>query len=200
MLALMLCATGHATQFNGTTYWLDEWTATVHLPVNASSLNLTLSWRAEDILLTDAAGGNVSFNSTYSFWRGSHIYSLSFDRHVSGELVYKIPLQGQQFILPIRDGGPVRIVLPEGYTTGNRILGIPRPSPDEFRAGEAGDVLTWYNTSQVPYIEVGYYLKSAPDVMGKIFALLALCAAAVLAEYYISIRRLRSLRREEGRP
>jgi hypothetical protein len=188
-----------AEEFNGTTYRLGLNEAKVTVPVNASKLNLTLSEKTDNITLLDRNNQSVPINSSYLFWRGSHIYSLTFGRNVTGELVYSVPQQGQQFILPLRDTGAVRIILPPGYTTGNRFLGIANPAPDEFREDKAGSVLTWYNTTQIPYIEVNYYRSNALQALMIIFGIMGLAGIALLVEYYLSIRKLRAIREEEER-
>jgi hypothetical protein len=186
-----------AEEFNGTTYRLGLKETKVTVPVNASKLNLTISEKTDNITLLDMNNQSVPLNSSYLFWRGSHIYSLTFERHVTGELVYSIPMQGQQFILPLRNEGAVRIILPPGYTTGNRFLGIANPAPDEFRDDEAGSVLTWNNTTEIPYIEVNYYRNNAPQALTIIFGIMGLAGIALLVEYYFSIRKLRARREEE---
>lgn len=183
-------------EFNGTVYSLGLKEVVVVQPVNASKLNLTLSQKTENITLLDLSGARVGFHSSYLFWRGDHIYRLNFDRNVTGKLIYTMPQQGQLFILPLRGGEPVRIILPPGYTTGNRILGIANPAPDDFQAGDFGSILTWYNTSQIPYIEVNYYKNNALQALTKIFAIMALAAIVLLAEYYYSIRKLRAIRKD----
>ena len=185
-----------AEEFNGTTYRLGQNLAEVQQSVNASKLNLTLSQKTDNITLMDKDGQSIKMNSSYLFWRGDYIYSLNFGRQVSGNLVYTIPLQGQQFVLPLKDGGPVRIILPPGFTTGDRFLGIARPTPDDFQAGETGNVLTWWNTSQSPFIEVSYYQKDAPQALMQVLAILAAAGIALLVEYYMSIRKLRAIRKE----
>ncbi len=197
MALAVICQVCCAMEFNGTTYHLGQKEVEVIQPVNASKLNLTLSEKTENITLLDENGKRVGLNSSYLFWRGNNIYGLNFERHVSGDLIYTMPQQGQQFVLPLEDSGPVRIILPQGYTTGDRILGIARPSPDEFHSDEAGTILTWYNTSQIQYIEVSYYRNNALQALLTIFAVLAMAAIALLTEYYISMRRLRSLRKDE---
>ena len=194
-LAIIIAACG-AEEFNGTTYRLAEREIMVTQPVQASELNLTLSLKTDNITLRDESGRKVEINSSYQFWRGDHIYRLRFGRNVSGDLVYTIAHTGQQFILPMRDSGAVRIVLPKGYTTGDRILGIARPAPDEVQTEMGKEVLTWHNTSQIQYIEVSYYQDYAPKVMMAIFAILALSGIVLLLEYYISIRKLRAISRE----
>lgn len=197
MLALTaICMISSGAQFNGTTYHLGEKEAQVVVPVNAGQLNLTLSEKTENMTLFDEKGKNVTFNSSYRFWRGDHIYSLSFERPVTGRLIYTMHLQGQQFILPIRDHGPLRIILPEGFTTGERSLGIARPAPDEFVEDNSGSILTWENTTQISYIEVNYYRRSAPQALMIVLAILALTGLVLLAQYYISIRKLKAARIE----
>jgi hypothetical protein len=103
------------------------------------------------------------------------------------------------FILPIRDHGSLRIILPEGFTTGERSLGIARPEPDEFEEDDSGSILTWNNTTQISYIEVNYYRKSAPQALIIIMAILGLTGLVLLAQYYVSIRKLKDARMEMER-
>jgi hypothetical protein len=193
----VICMITSGTEFNGTTYILGEREAEVMVPINASELNLTLTENVGNMTLLDEKGKSVAFNSSYEFWQGDYIYSLNFERHVTGRLTYNITLLGQQFVLPIRDHRPVRIILPKGYTTGERSLGIARPPPDEITANDAGDILTWNNTTSISYIEVDYYRKNAPQALTLILSILALAGLALLVEYYFSIRKLRATRMME---
>ena len=127
------------TQFNGTIYHLGEKEAQVIVPINASQLNLTLPEKTDNMTLFDESGKNVTFNSSYRFWRGDHIYCLTFEKPIIGRLIYTMHLQGQQFVLPIRDHGQLRIILPAGFTTGERSLGIARPEPGEFLEDDSGE-------------------------------------------------------------
>jgi hypothetical protein len=187
-----------ADDFNGTTFRLGASQVEVIQPVNASRLNLTLSEKASNITLLES-GKSVPINSSYTFWRGDHIYRIAFGKHVSGTLIYTMPHQGQQFVLPMRDSGPVRVVLPPGYTTGDRILGIARPDPDEVMTGESGTALTWQNTSLYQIIEVSYYPEKAPEALKRVFAVLIAAAIVLLIEYYASIRKLRAIREDVER-
>jgi len=196
LVLIAICMISSGAQFNGTIYHLGEKEVQVIVPVNASQLNITLSEETENMTLYDEKGKKVTFNSSYQFQRGDYIYSLTFERPIKGRLIYTAHLQGQQFILPIRDPNPVRIILPEGFTTGERSLGIARPTPDEFVEDDSGSILTWNNTTQVPYIEVNYYRKSAPQALIIILAILAIAGLVLLAQYYISIRKLKAARME----
>src|SRR5512136_2649192 len=86
---------GSAVKFNGTTYILLDHELQVILPVNGSQENLTLFDKAKNMTLLDESGRNVSFNSSYQFQRGEHIYRLAFERPVRGTVVYSISRQGQ---------------------------------------------------------------------------------------------------------
>lgn len=183
-------------EWNGTSYHLGDNEVVVAMPVNASHINLTLFDKAENMSIFDDQGRNVTFNSSYQFRRGDHIYSIAFDRSIQGRLVYSMKHQGQQFILPIRDKGPVSIVLPQGYTTGEKSLGIARPEPDLFRDDASGSVLFWNNTTMIPYIEVNYYRKSAPLAMMIIMGILGAAGVVLLIQYYISTRKLKAAREE----
>jgi hypothetical protein len=196
LTALAVLSQGQPDGFNGTIYRLGNDHVEVIQPVDASGINLTIETKAENMTLLDKEGKRVGLNSTYLFWRGSHIYGITFERQVAGDLIYFMPRQGQQFILPLNDGGQVRMILPPGYTTGDRILGIARPTPDEFQADDAGNVLTWRNTSGYQFIEVNYYRDSAPQALMKIFGILVGAALILLAEHYASIRRLRAVRED----
>lgn len=191
-----ICIISSGAQFNGTTYHLGEKEALVIVPVNASQLNLTLSEKTDNMTLFDESGKNVTFNSSYRFWRGDHIYSLTLERPIIGRLIYTMHLQGQQFILPIRDHRPLCIILPAGFTTGERSLGIARPEPDEFVEDESGSILIWNNTTQISYIEVNYYRRSAPQALMIILAIFALTGLVLMTEYFISIRKLKAARKE----
>lgn len=185
-------------EFNGTVYRLGELAIEVTMPVNAIRLNLTLREKVENITLYDEYGRTVAINISDRFRQGNYIYDLEFERHVKGKLVYNLTAQGQQFVLSPKENGPVRVILPEGYTTGNRLLGIAWPPPDVIASIEGKRVLTWDNTSQISYIEVSYYRENALPALAIIISILALAAIALLIEYYFSIRKLRALRiREE---
>jgi hypothetical protein len=184
-----------AGEFNGTTYNLSLSDMEVTRAVNGTSFNITIHEKTDNISLLTPDGKKTMVSSSYSFWRGDNIYRIEFGKRVSGDLVYTVPHLGQQFILPLRDNGSVRLILPPGYTTGDRILGIARPDPNSVTTDKNETVLTWINPpGQV--IEVDYYKASAPEALKRIFALLAVMAAILLLEYYASIRKLRTISKE----
>lgn len=199
LIAFMLQSFISAEEFNGTTYRLTGKFVEVFQPVDASRLNITLQDKAANITLLDADGRNVGLKSGYTFWRGDYTYNLVFDKHICGQLVYTLPYQGQAFILSMQDDGPVRIILPPGYTTGDRLLGLARPNPDDIRADKDGTSLTWLNTSGHSVIAVDYYKTGAPGDLKRFFSVIAIAALVLFAEYYASIRRLRAIREKAER-
>ncbi len=195
LIALILLPAISAEEFNGTSYRLTSDQVEVVQPINASSLSFILKSKADNMTLLDAGGKNVKISSSYTFWGGNYKYNLDFGRHISGKLIYTLPYQGQQFILPTKEGRPVRVILPPGYTTGDRLLGIATPAPDDIREDKDGTVLTWRNISGQEVIDISYYKNSAPEALKMIFTLISIAALILIAEYYASIRRLRSIRK-----
>ena len=197
LLALVLACLCivQAEEFNGTTYNLSLSDMEVTQHINGTSFNVTINQKTDNISLLTPDGKERVINSSYSYWRGDNIYRVDFEKRVTGDLVYTVPHLGQQFILPLRDNGSVRVILPPGYTTGDRILGIARPDPDKVTMDKNETVLTWNNPpGQV--IEVDYYKETAPEALKRIFGLLAIMAVILLLEYYASIRKLRTISRE----
>jgi hypothetical protein len=181
-------------RFNGTTYRLNLTHVEVTQPVNASSYNLTLGVRTENVSLLDANQSAVAINVSEEFWRGDYIYRIAFGRQVTGDLVYSYRSSGQQFGVALDRTGPVRVVLPEGYATGDRILGIARPDPDRVLAEANGTQLIWLNMTEGQIIEVNFYKEKAPAALQRIFLIIGAAAVIILIEHYFSMRRLRSIR------
>lgn len=179
------------SRFNGITYTISASEIIVEVPVNGTYCNITSAFKVPYFTLT-GKDTRANFTTTEVFWRGDYIYTINFDRPVDGKLQFQLPGQGQRFIAPIVTTGPVRVILPEGYTTGNRILGAALPQPDAVLHNDT--VLIW-NSSQNRIIQVGYYKTQAFESIQDIFILIAAVALYLAADYYISIRRLRESRK-----
>jgi hypothetical protein len=189
------CITYNGTAYNGTTYRLTSNQVEIIQPINASRLNMTLQDKAMNMTLLDTEGKAVGLKSSYTFWRGEYIYNLIFDGHTSGSLIYTLPHQGQEFVLS-PGGVPVCIILPPGYTTGQRVLGIARPDPDDVQIDGDVTALIWLNTSDDTVIAIDYYKAEAPDDLKRFFAVIAAASLLLFIEYYNSIRKLRSIRKK----
>jgi hypothetical protein len=187
--------TPNGTAFNGTTYRLTSNQVEVVQPINASRLNLTLQDKAMNMTLVDMDGKAVDLKSSSTFWRGEYIYNLIFDDHTYGSLIYTLPHQGQEFVLS-PGGVPVCVILPPGYTTGQRALGIARPDPDVVHVDKDVTSLIWLKTSDDMVIAIDYYKADAPYDLMRFFEVIVVVSLLLLIEYYNSIRKLRSIRKK----
>ncbi len=58
------------------------------------------------------------------------VVNLEFEEPVTGFIAYTLETPGTQSFTFMRpDSEFIRVVLPEGYVTGNRVFGIARPEP-----------------------------------------------------------------------
>lgn len=197
MLTIMAASAMPDDQFGGVTYRLGPTQTEVTLPVGTSSTNLTLNEKIDSMVFQDVHGNSSRINVTSDFWRGDYIYKIAVPGEVPGNLIYATKSPGQQFVTITSRDGPVKVVLPEGYTTGNRLLGIASPEPDQVLESPAGTELIWTNASANQIIEVSYYRETAPLALERIFAIIAVAAGILLVEYYLSMRRLRSIKDED---
>ncbi|OPY46769.1 MAG: hypothetical protein A4E47_00486 [Methanosaeta sp. PtaU1.Bin028] len=179
-----------------TTIYLDLERAVVEMPVNGTGYNLTTAIEAKNISLTE---GNrpVNLSIEAEYWRGVHTYRLNFNRTENAILRFEIAATGQQFISPVLTDGPLRVVLPAGYATGNRLMGIARPPPDriETLARPEGNrtALIWAS-APARQVEVDFYSERAPRALLISMALLAVLALMVAVDYILAIRRMRDVR------
>ncbi|WP_369425317.1 DUF5803 family protein [Methanothrix sp.] len=166
--------------------------AVIEQPVSGKTFNITAIARIENISVIRNSH-TVRCSVDESFWRGVYRYRITAEETVSGILRYESPLKGQQFVSPVILSGTVAVVIPEGYTTGARALGIPRPEPYEIIRGNR-TVVVW-RLERDSIIEVSFYRNDAPQILGYFFVLLLAAGIFLAAGYYSSIRRLDAMRR-----
>lgn len=164
----------------------------IEQPVAGKIFNITAIARIENISLISNSH-TVRCSVEESFWRGVYSYRIAADSPVSGILRYEAPLRGQQFISPVVLTGTVALIIPEGYTTGARALGIPRPDPYEIIEGNR-TVVVW-RLERDSIVEVSFYRSDAPQILGYFFVLLLAAGIFLAAGYYSSIKRLEAMRR-----
>ncbi len=148
-----------------------------------------------------------------------HVY-IEFERTVTGYVAYtmRTPL-GQDFIYITTPPSVVRFILPEGYTTGNPLIGKVKPSPDEVYYDNLGrENLVWDNEADtggflsilgrytsteqeemdpVPeVISVKFYTTTAPRDLGIAVTILGLIALFVFSRYWSEKKRLERIRNE----
>lgn len=164
----------------------------IEQPVSGKTFNITAISRIENISVMHNSH-TVRCSVDESFWRGIYRYRITVEEPVSGILRYEAPLRGQQFISPVVLNGTVAVMIPEGYTTGARALGIPRPGPYEIVGGNR-TVVVW-RLERDSIVEVGFYRNDAPRILGYFFVLLMAAGIFLAAGYYSSIRKLEVMRR-----
>ncbi|MGB3944857.1 MAG: DUF5803 family protein [Methanothrix sp.] len=184
-----------ADGFQGTTYILSRSEAEVIIPANGTSFDLTIPYKT-DLLFFDPLGNEVPIETMVEFRRGSYTYHISSHRPVRGYIKYNRPILEQRLVAPVEVGESVRVVLPEGYATGDMILGRARPGPDEVRTLEGKTALFWTGPEKRTYIDVSFYQEGAPRAFRLFLLLLAFIAGVLVLEHNMSIKRLRSFRED----
>lgn len=185
-------------EFDGFTYIISPSMALVEHPVGGAIYNISVYVQANNLTLIDQSGKPVNMTVRQSFWRGVHTYDLAFERNLSGILRFEVPVHEQRFITPIKTAEPVRIYLPPGFSTGDRLLGIPSPEPDVADSNHT--VLMWNASSDERIIEVSYYKSNAPRDLRMAFLFISLLGIALGIYHYINIRRLRAFKADDWNP
>ncbi|WP_370572916.1 DUF5803 family protein [Methanomethylovorans sp.] len=149
-----------------------------------------------------------------------HIY-LNFSEPIRGYVAYTMTVPtGQDFLHIAKTPSVVRIVLPEGYTTGNSLIGRARPDPDQIYFDDKGRMnLVWYNmgteksslvsmfetifnteiqapSNTIKIIGVKFYKESAPGHLFVAGVILGSLALIVIADYLKKRKKLRKIREQ----
>ncbi len=193
LLLLIPTAASHTTEYDGATIIdLSINRAVVEQPVSGMVFNITAISRIENITVVNNSEV-VNCRIDESFWRGIYRYAIASEENVVGYLRFESPLRGQHFISPVLLNGTVVVVLPAGYTTGSRALGIPRPGSYEIR--EENRTLVIWRMEREGIVEVSFYKKDAPQILAYFFLLLLAGGIYLAAGYYYSSKQLESIRR-----
>jgi hypothetical protein len=131
--------------------------------------------------------------------RNMKIINLEFEEPVTGFIVYTLDTPATQsfaFLKP--DSEYIRVVLPEGYATGNRVFGIARPEPANVSFDEEGrQTLLWISSKmgeREEAIQVKYYAESAPLYFSAAIIALLCGVGLVLLHYSRSRKELEAVR------
>ncbi|MBZ3936150.1 DUF5803 family protein [Methanimicrococcus blatticola] len=119
--------------------------------------------------------------------------TIKFEENFTGVLVYTFrPHMGGTSIY-VNDGADaIQIILPDGLTTGSRIIGTASPTPDSFEEDENGrDVLKW--NSPMSSVNVKYYSENAPFYLLISFSALVGAIIAVFLWYRYQIKKLHKI-------
>lgn len=163
----------------------------------------------------------VNYTLSEDVVRGQkHVY-LTFSEPVTGFVAFTmLTPRGQDFLHITTPPSVVRFVIPEGYTTGNPLIGKTTPAPDEIYYDSSGRRnLVWISpgtsssgilerlqsfsnntdsqVEQIPRaISVKYYSESAPRGLLIATLVLGLAAFLVLSGYRRERKRLARIRQD----
>ncbi|MCL7412642.1 MAG: DUF5803 family protein [ANME-2 cluster archaeon] len=142
------------------------------------------------------AFSDLSFNSTHTSLREKNIIHLDFERPMTGFVAYSFTWENDQFYHFLSRNETVTVLLPEGYDTGNVILGTPRPKPDNRSIDREGRVrLVWDATYPAhTSIMVKYYKSSLPTIISILVTVMGATALVTAVYFNFQIRKLRRIR------
>lgn len=142
---------------------------------------------------------DINYTLTEEISQSVRVVNLEFEEPVTGFVAYTLETPGTQsfaFIKP--ESEYIRVVLPQGYVTGNRVFGIPRPEPFNESFDEKGrQNLLWISSKmeeREEIIQVKYYSESAPLFFLAAIVILLFGVVLVLSHYSRSKKELESVR------
>ncbi|MDR0767036.1 MAG: DUF5803 family protein [Methanosarcinales archaeon] len=153
--------------------------------------NFTITREGIDMLLENPALANPDY--TLRSARSSS--TIEFEENFTGVLVYTLRPHMGSTSITVNDGAvAIQIILPDGLTTGNRIIGTASPNPDSFEEDEYGrNVLRWNNP--LSSVSVNYYNENAPFYLLISFSALMGAVIAVYLWYRYQTKKLRRITR-----
>ncbi|AKB17086.1 hypothetical protein MSWHS_0223 [Methanosarcina sp. WWM596] len=142
---------------------------------------------------------DINYTLTQEITRNIKVINLEFEEPVTGFIAYTLDTPGtQSFAFMKPDSEFIRVVLPKGFVTGNRVFGIARPSPHYTSVDEEGrQTLLWISSrmeEREEVIQVKYYAESAPMYFFAAIVALLFGVVTVLSRYSRSKKELESVR------
>lgn len=141
----------------------------------------------------------INYTLTQEVTQGMKVINLEFKEPVTGFVAYTLATSGDQsftFVKP--DSEFIRVVLPGGYVTGNRVFGIARPEPSSVTYDEKGrQTLLWISSKmggREETIQVKYYTQSAPLLFSAAIIALLCGVGLILLHYARSKKELEAVR------
>ena len=133
----------------------------------------------------------VMANPAYTLRSSRNSNTIEFEENFTGVLVYTFRPQMRSTTIVVNDGAAaIQIILPEGLTTGNRLVGTASPRPDAFEKDEYGrNVLQW--NSPLSSVGVRYYGENTPLYLLIAFSMLIGAVFAVYLRYRRQVKKLR---------
>ncbi|WP_235283577.1 MULTISPECIES: DUF5803 family protein [unclassified Methanosarcina] len=142
---------------------------------------------------------DINYTLTQEITRNMKVINLEFEEPVTGFIAYTLDTPGtQSFAFMKPDSEFIRVILPKGFATGNRVFGIARPEPYDTSFDEEGrQTLLWISSKmggREEAIQVKYYAESAPMYFFAAIVALLFGVATVLSRYSRSKKELESVR------
>lgn len=142
---------------------------------------------------------DINYTLTQEISRNMKVLNLEFNESVTGFIAYTLVVPAtQSFVFIKPDSEFIRVVLPPGYVTGNRIFGIARPTPYNVSFDEEGrQNLLWISSKmgeREEAIQVKYYTESAPLLFLASIVVLLIGVGLVLSHYSRSKKELESVK------
>ncbi|MBP1907850.1 DUF5803 family protein [Methanolobus bombayensis] len=163
---------------------------------------------------------DINYTISDDVIRGQKYVFVNFEQPVTGFVAYTMTTaMGQDFIYLTTPPSVVRYVLPEGYTTGNSLIGKVKPDPDQvYYDSEGRENLVWTNEVETSsflsilgsyspedgdsiepmpkMISVKYYTKNAPRDLTIAAVILGLVAFTIFFRYRNERKKLEKIRGE----
>ena len=163
---------------------------------------------------------DINYTISDDVIRGQKYVFITFEEPVTGFVAYTMTTAlGQDFIYVTTPPSVVRYILPEGYTTGNSLIGKVKPAPDEIYYDSQGrENLVWKNKvtttsflnllgsyssadeasiEPIPkLISVKFYTEDAPRDLTIAAGVLGLVALSVFFRFRKERKRLEKIRNE----
>ncbi|MFY1113102.1 MAG: DUF5803 family protein [Methanosarcinaceae archaeon] len=142
---------------------------------------------------------DLNYTLTRENRRNMKVINLDFEENVTGFIAYTLKMPGAQNLAIMRpDSEFIRVVIPEGYATGNRVFGIPRPEPYAAEEDELGRQTFLWIASEMDEreqtIQVKYYRESSPLYFFAAIVALLFGVVMVFVHYSRSKKELLKVR------
>ncbi|WP_407283043.1 DUF5803 family protein [Methanolobus sp. WCC1] len=166
-----------------------------------------------------SSAADVNYTISDDVIRGQKYVFINFEEPVTGFVAYTMTTAlGQDFIYVTTPPSVVRYVLPEGYTTGNSLIGKVKPKPNQvYYDSDGRENLVWTNEvtttgflsmlgsyssgdesiEPIPeLISVKYYTEDAPRDLTIAAGVLGLVALSVFLRFRNERKKLEKIRNE----
>ena len=142
---------------------------------------------------------DLNYTLTRENRRNMKVINLDFEENVTGFIAYTLNMPGTQNLAIMRpDSDFIRVVIPEGYATGNRVFGIPRPEPYAAEEDDLGRQTFLWIASEMDEreqtIQVKYYRESSPLYFFAAIVALLFGVMMVFVHYLRSKKELLKVR------